>query len=155
MKRLYVTTYCFRDSLDDSDLPNVTARLPEAVAGAGIIAHYRRLDGEGGFIIHELAEDARQESDASGGHEHQSAGSFEGSQLPPGRRAGVSRPNGAPAYYLGRPADVYISVFRPRRKRNPRNHLADAIDGHRERTPSPGPFAGAGTETVCVTPISA
>jgi hypothetical protein len=35
------------------------------------------------------------------------------------------RPNGAPAYYLGWPASLWMSVTSPRRTRNAPGHLAD------------------------------
>ena len=35
------------------------------------------------------------------------------------------RPNGAPAYYLGWPASLWISVTSPRRARNAPRHPAD------------------------------
>jgi hypothetical protein len=156
MKRLYVTTYRLGEGRDDSDLRKLTARFPEAGAGAGIIAHYRRLDGEGGFVVHELAEDAEQEFGATSGYGDEAAGSCRGTQMPPKAGSGDSRPNGAPAYYLGRPASLWISITGPRRRRNAPNHRADAITGGRERTLSQysGLFADAGSETVCVTPVS-
>ncbi len=66
-----------------------------------------------------------------------------------------SRPNGAPAYYLGRPASLWISITSRRRRPTEPKRLADAITGSRnERYPgTPAPFDGAGSETVCVTPI--
>jgi hypothetical protein len=41
----------------------------------------------------------------------------------------ISRPNGAPAYYLGRPARVWITVMSPRRRRTASTHLMQAITG--------------------------
>jgi hypothetical protein len=38
----------------------------------------------------------------------------------------VSRPNSAPAYYLGRPASLWINVMKPRRRRIVAGHLAGA-----------------------------
>ena len=69
--------------------------------------------------------------------------------------SGASRPDCAPAYHLGRPASLQISVMRPRRGRNAPNHLAGAITGGLERALSQSgrPFAGSGSETVCVPPI--
>jgi hypothetical protein len=88
---------------------------------------------------------------------HQSASPFGGTPNPPKRGSTASRPNGAPAYYLGRPASLWISVISPRRKRNPPKHRANAITGGRGRTLSQptGPFPGAASQTVRVTPISA
>jgi hypothetical protein len=156
MERLYITTYRLRDKPDGNDLSTLTARLPGSVAGAGIIAHYRRLDGTGGFIVHELAGDAEQESGAADGHGHQAAGPFRTAQAPPRPGPGHSRPNCAPAYYLGRPASLWISVTSPRRRSNPPRHLADATTGGPKRTPyqHAGIFDGAGSETAGVTPAS-
>lgn len=39
----------------------------------------------------------------------------------------VSRPNCAPAYYLGRPASLWINVMKPRRRRTAAGHLAGAV----------------------------
>jgi hypothetical protein len=38
-----------------------------------------------------------------------------------------SRPNGAPPYYLGRPASLWISITDPRRRRRAPEHLAYAL----------------------------
>jgi hypothetical protein len=69
-----------------------------------------------------VASSARRDS-LTGGHDGP-AGSggfvFRDSPREPGRT--VSRPNGAPAYYLGRPARLWITVMRPRRKRTTPNH---------------------------------
>jgi hypothetical protein len=56
------------------------------------------------------------------------------------------RPNTAPAYYLGRPARLWITVMRPRRRRTAPNHPMQAVTGGGERTPSRhgGPLTGAG-----------
>ena len=116
MKRLSVTTYRFREKHDDRDLREQAARFPEAGADAGIIAHFRRLDGEGGLVVHERAEDVEQEFEAAGGDGHEAANAFEKTPLPPRRGSGGSRPNTAPAYYLGRPASLWISATSPRRK---------------------------------------
>lgn len=44
---------------------------------------------------------------------HQSASPFGGTPKPPKRGSTASRPNDAPAYYLGRPASLWISVMPP------------------------------------------
>jgi hypothetical protein len=59
----------------------------------------------------------------------------------------VRRPNTAPAYYLGRPARLYITAIRPRRRRTAPNHPEQAVTGAgNERhpataapSPAPGP----------------
>jgi len=125
MKHPYGTTCPSREKPGDSDLPNLTARLPEAGADGGIIGPRRRPEGQGGYS-HELAEDSQREAGANGSYGHQTAGRVEGSQ-PIGWPAGGSRPNGAPAYYLGRPASLFLSICSPRRKRTVSNRLADAF----------------------------
>jgi len=39
----------------------------------------------------------------------------------------ISRPNITPAYYLGRPARLWITAMRPRRSRTASNHLMEAV----------------------------
>jgi len=62
------------------------------------------------------------------------------------------RPNGAPAYYLGRPARLYIAAMRPPRRRAAADHPEQAVtDGGGERPPSGHGLlgrAGAGTDRV-------
>jgi hypothetical protein len=68
----------------------------------------------------------------------------------------VRRPNSAPAYYLGRPARVWITAFRPRRSRTPSHHVMEAVTGGGERTLSRcgSPFTSAGAGTACLTPTA-
>ena len=68
----------------------------------------------------------------------------------------VRRPNTAPAYYLGRPARLYITAIRPSRRRTAPNHPEQAVTGAGERTPSRhgGPLTGARAETARVTPAT-
>ena len=48
----------------------------------------------------------------------------------PGPERKVRRPNTAPAYYLGRPAAVWIAAMRPRRRRAASRHLMEtAVSG--------------------------
>jgi|SRR5579859_537761 len=67
------------------------------------------------------------------------------------------RPNTAPAYYLGRPASVWITIVRPRRGHTAASHPVQAVTGCATRTPSRhnGPSAGAGAETAWATPATA
>ncbi len=69
----------------------------------------------------------------------------------PGRA--ISRPNSAPAYYLGRPARLWITVLSPRSRRTVSAHVLDAVPGGWGHTPSQhnGLPADAGIETACVT----
>ncbi len=48
----------------------------------------------------------------------------------------VRRPNTAPAYYLGRPAALWITAIRPRRRRTAPDHPEQAVTSAGERTPS-------------------
>lgn len=57
MKRLYMTTYRFRDGLDADDLRELTKQFMEVGTASGTIAHYATLDGKGGVVISEDAED--------------------------------------------------------------------------------------------------
>jgi hypothetical protein len=56
MKQLYLCSYRYRD-LDEDALRTLTQRFVEFGQSENIIAHYTRLDGEGGFFVQEIAED--------------------------------------------------------------------------------------------------
>jgi hypothetical protein len=66
------------------------------------------------------------------------------------------RPNTAPAYYLGHPARLWITVMRPRRGHTTSHHAMQAITSGGRQTPSRqgGPLAGARAETACTTPAT-
>ena len=49
--------------------------------------------------------------------------------FPAGPEPGISRPSTAPAYYLGRPARLWITVMRPRRRRTTSDHPVQAVTG--------------------------
>jgi hypothetical protein len=68
----------------------------------------------------------------------------------------ISRPNTAPAYYLGHPARLWITVMRPRRRRTTSHHAMQTITGGGKQTPSRpgGPLADAGAETACTIPAT-
>ena len=68
----------------------------------------------------------------------------------------ISRPNTAPAYYLGHPARLWITVMRPRRRRTTSHHAMQTVTGGGKQTPSRhgGPLTGAGAETACMTPAT-
>ncbi len=61
---------------------------------------------------------------------------------PAGPEPGISRPSTAPAYYLGRPARLWITVMRPRRKRSTFDHPITADS--RRFFPAPHDVAGRG-----------
>ena len=46
--------------------------------------------------------------------------------VPAGAERKVRRPNTAPAYYLGHPAALWITVMRPRRERTASRYLTEA-----------------------------
>ena len=51
MQQLYMTTYRLREGLGADDLRTLTRQLAEAGSAPGVIAHYVRLDGTGGYIV--------------------------------------------------------------------------------------------------------
>jgi hypothetical protein len=53
MKRLHVTSYRYRSGLDADDLRDLTKKFAEVGNAPGVIAHYSRLDGSGGFVVQE------------------------------------------------------------------------------------------------------
>jgi hypothetical protein len=58
MKTLYVTAYRYREDLGADDLRELTKLFTEVGAAPSVIAHYSRLDGQGGFVVQEAADDA-------------------------------------------------------------------------------------------------
>ena len=85
-----------------------------------------------------------------------SAGGIAARNFPAEPEPEVSRPNTAPAYYLGHPARLWITVMRPHRRRTASHHPMQAVTGAGKPTPSRhgGPLTGAGAETACVTPAT-
>jgi hypothetical protein len=57
MKRLYMSVYRYREGLDEDDRRDLTRKFMEAGTGEGVVAHYERLDGSGGFLVQEVADD--------------------------------------------------------------------------------------------------
>ena len=68
----------------------------------------------------------------------------------------ISRPNTAPAYYLGHPARLWITVMRPRRRHTTSHHAMQTVTDGGKQTPSRqgGPRTGARAETVSVPPAA-
>jgi hypothetical protein len=66
------------------------------------------------------------------------------------------RPNTAPAYYLGHPARLWITVMRPRRRHTTSHHAVQIITGSGDQTPSRQgvPLTRARAETACTTPAT-
>jgi hypothetical protein len=48
----------------------------------------------------------------------------------------ISRPSTAPAYYLGRPARLWITVMRPGRRRTTSRRVMQAVTGDGKQDPS-------------------
>jgi hypothetical protein len=57
------------------------------------------------------------------------AGGIAVRDFPAGPEPGISRPGTAPAYYPGRPARLWITVMRPRRRRTASGHPVQAVTG--------------------------
>jgi Domain of unknown function (DUF3303) len=57
MKSLLMGTYRYREGLAEADLRQLVKEFLEFGVAPGVIAHYERLDGSGGFVIQELPED--------------------------------------------------------------------------------------------------
>lgn len=60
MKRLYLEMYEYKDGLREDDFRALTKTFAEAGTAPGVVAHYERLDGQGGFIIEEFPSDAER-----------------------------------------------------------------------------------------------
>ena len=76
--------------------------------------------------------------------------------FPANPEPGISRPSTAPAYYLGHPARLWITVMRPRRRRITSHHATQTITGGRTHTTSRqgGLLTGAGAGTAHRTPAT-
>jgi hypothetical protein len=57
MRRLYVTTYRYREDLEEDDLRDLTKKFAEIGTTSGVLAHYTRLDGQGGLLVQEMPDD--------------------------------------------------------------------------------------------------
>jgi hypothetical protein len=77
-------------------------------------------------------------------------------RCPPVRSQVFSRPNTAPAYYLGHSARLWLTVMRPRRRHTTSDHAMQTITGGRMQTPSRrgGPVTAARAETARTTPAT-
>ena len=65
MKRLYVTAYRYRDHLGEKDLRELTKKFSEIGTAPGVLAHYTRFDGQGGFLVQEVTEDPAEDFEAT------------------------------------------------------------------------------------------
>ncbi len=57
MKSLYLTAYHYHHDLDEDDLQKLTKKFQEIGTTSGVVGHYTRLDGQGGFLVQEIASD--------------------------------------------------------------------------------------------------
>ncbi len=57
MKRLYMTVYRYREGLDEHERQVLVKKFLEIGTAPGAVAHYERLDGQGGFVVHETPDD--------------------------------------------------------------------------------------------------
>ena len=57
MKRLLMVTYRFKEGLGEQDLRALTKKFMEVGTNPGVLAHYSRLDGQGGFLVEDATED--------------------------------------------------------------------------------------------------
>ena len=66
----------------------------------------------------------------TGGHDRlNSRGGLAVRAFPAEPERDVPRPNGAPAYYIGRPARVWITAMHPRHRHAASQHPTDAVTG--------------------------
>jgi hypothetical protein len=63
MQQLYMITYRLGEDLGEDDLRNLTTKFTEVGNAPGVIAHYVRLDGTGGFILQHRQEDPQASYD--------------------------------------------------------------------------------------------
>ncbi|HEU5084954.1 MAG TPA: DUF3303 family protein [Acidimicrobiales bacterium] len=57
MKRYYLTSYRYRQDLHEDDLRELTKKFTELGEDPGVLHHWARLDGSGGFVIEEIPDD--------------------------------------------------------------------------------------------------
>jgi hypothetical protein len=69
---------------------------------------------------------------------------------------GFSRPNTAPAYYLGHPARLWLTVMRPGRRHAGSHHVMQTVTDGGDQIPSRqgGPLTGARAQTASTTPAT-
>lgn len=60
MKHLYLTAYRYRE-LDEESTRALAKRFMELGSRPGVLAHYERLDGKGGFIVEEVPDDPEKD----------------------------------------------------------------------------------------------
>ena len=58
MKLIHMITYRYREGLREDDLRRLTKQFIEFGSAPGVIEHYERMDGKGGFLLQEMPGDA-------------------------------------------------------------------------------------------------
>jgi uncharacterized protein DUF3303 len=56
MKQLSLVAYRYREGLGEEDFRKLTKKFLDVGSAPGVIAHYERFDGRGGFLVEELPE---------------------------------------------------------------------------------------------------
>jgi hypothetical protein len=54
MKLIQMVAYRYREGLGEDDFKALTKRFIEFGTAPGVIAHYERVDGKGGFLFQEM-----------------------------------------------------------------------------------------------------
>ncbi len=61
MKRLFMTSYEYREGLGEQERRDMLAVFAKYGVGEGLVAQYERLDGRGGFLVSEEPPDLEQD----------------------------------------------------------------------------------------------
>jgi hypothetical protein len=56
MKLIHMVTYRYREGLREDDFRKLTKEFIQVGTPPGVIAHYERVDGKGGFLLQEVPE---------------------------------------------------------------------------------------------------
>jgi hypothetical protein len=57
MKLRYMVVYRYRENLREDDLRRLTKEFLQFGTAPGVISHYERMDGKGGYILQEVPDD--------------------------------------------------------------------------------------------------
>jgi hypothetical protein len=76
-----------------------------------------------------VASSVRRDNGRGGRDRPDSRGGFAVLAFPAEPERDVPRPNSAPAYYLGRPARIWITALRPRHRHTASQHPTGAVEG--------------------------
>jgi hypothetical protein len=113
--------YRYREGLGEDDFRKLTKKFLEIGNSPGVITHYQRLDGKGGFILEEVQEDPERSFEFTLKYIH---------ALPASRRQGRIHPGGGP----GGPGEefrVHAEVHTVDRVRGvPHHHDGGCVPGY-------------------------